>query len=179
MKNINKWPIDKLTLSQMFFQPILGLMEKQLALAGFISPPRENNILKENASDYSKRSPPLHAEGGEEHSTDFVPNDSPAWNPLGAIYQNPWVLRIVPGTCNPSGKSQSYFLLPAGSFSHFSALFKKQVENLRVFSAEVIRVNPHEWLNSFPVSRSLAEELNPLEGTWARPISGEKHHQAV
>ena len=48
-------------------------MEKQLALAGFISPPRENNILKENASDYSKRSPPLHAEGGEERSTEFVP----------------------------------------------------------------------------------------------------------
>ena len=62
----------------------------------------------------------------------------------GAICQNPWVLRIVPGTCNPSGKSQSYFLLPPGSCSHFSALFKKQVENLRVFSAEVIRVNPHE-----------------------------------
>ena len=82
MKNVNKLLPEslKLTLSQqMFSQPIPAPMEKQLALDGFLSRLRGNNILKEDASEYSKISPPPHAEVEMSIALIlFLPSDSPA-----------------------------------------------------------------------------------------------------
>lgn len=82
MKNVNKLQPEtlKLTLSQqMFSQPIPAPTEIQLVLDGFVSRLRENNILKENASEHSKISPPPHAEVEISIALIyFILSDSPA-----------------------------------------------------------------------------------------------------